>query len=348
MKVLFANKFFFRYGGSEVVMFQERDFTAKSPLLNVELGNELYLPRHKMTGAEYAERLLPTLKALRDSHPGLRPVVGLAGFDIGPMRAAEFNRGVLDKLENNDVDFSLHYYYDGPPGGPPLPSALRNLCDHIDWLKKRRGAPPRIWITEHGRWPGGKVDDPDWQLLWPNTRNLGAALSVAEFIIAVSSLPEVEGIFLHSLAGGKSPWTVLLRGMAADKPVKTAPLLAYELLHGLSQDTRIESIVMSPVLTNRPVFRAAVTLSDTGVYSVSAVHRGVLPSQMRLTIPAFAGRHVTYELRHLSGNSESAQNTADVPTHIAIQTTSGQVMFTQSGEALVEIPALSVFKLVFQ
>ena len=38
MKVLLANKFFFRNGGSEVVLFQERDFLQKAEVEVVDFA----------------------------------------------------------------------------------------------------------------------------------------------------------------------------------------------------------------------------------------------------------------------------------------------------------------------
>jgi hypothetical protein len=302
----------------------------------VELGNELFLPRQKMTGDEYGARVLPTAKLLRSEFPSLRPVVALAGFDMGPMKADAFNTGVIEAIGTEGFDYAFHYYYDGPPGGLPMQRTLANLCQKIDWLQRRTGADPAVWITEHGRWPGGRVSDDNWKALWPNSYDHAAALSSAEFVLATAQVAAVRGVFLHAMVGSGGPWHQLARG-ADGKLATTATFEAQKLLQVMQSARVLQTAVTAPELASGPAARAAAIRAADGKLTLLITQRASQPSQATLRIPEFKGRTVDVQVTSLQQPAAAGGR---------VQSTQS-VRFDGVGQATVTLPDLSLSVLKF-
>lgn len=311
-------------------------FRAEHSLLRVELGNEPFFPRYDMSGAEYAARVLPTIRLLREVHPNVRPVVALAGFDMGSMRADRFNGELLDALAGAEVDFAFHYYYDGAPGGPPLPAALDNLCGKLQWLEQRMGRPPAVWLTEHGRWPGGRVGDPDWKKHWPESYNLGAAMSLAEFVIALAPWSQVRGALLHGIGAAGGPWHQIGRSNRGEF-YPSATLLAQSMLQSLQGSKVLRTAVRAPFVDGRPVTRAVAFLSGDDEVSLLLTRRDPGVVEVRLTIPEFAGRNLTYTTTELHATALSAANSPESPGALVLAKGQGELRFDAAGSASVTV-----------
>lgn len=307
-------------------------FRAEHPLLRVELGNEPFFPRYDMSGAEYAARLLPTLRDIRHADSRLRSVVALAGFDMGPMKADRFNSELLDALAGADVDYAFHYYYDGPPGGPPLPSALDNLCSKLQWLERRLDRSPAVWLTEHGRWPGGRVGDLDWKQRWPESYNLGAAMSLAEFVIAIAHWPQVRGALLHGIGAAGGPWHQIGRSNGGEF-FPSATLLAQSMLQSLQGNQILRTVVSAPFSEGRPATRAVAFHGGDAGLSLLLTRRDAGHAAIRLTIPGFAGRVVPYTTTELHAAALSAANTPEAPRTLALAKDQGDLRFDTAGVA---------------
>lgn len=319
-----------------------RSLLARQAVTHVELGNEPYMPRHGLNGEAYGRRLLPTLRRLEREFPEQQPVVAVMGHDIGPYRADEYNRGVIAAIGPAKVDFAMHFYYDGPPGGPPVDRALRILCTRIEQLRALTGRAPVVWITEHGRWPGGRVGDEGWRELWPNTYNMGAALSVAEFIIGASQIPEVHGVLLHSLGSPNGPWPMFHRGEHADDLFPSATLLAQSVLYPLAQGR------VSRTLTSRVAhggvrqLRAAFVVGDDGGLGLAVVHRGTQAAAAVVQVPELAGQEVAYRARAVVAMHLEAFNAASARRAVRVVPLQGSVRFDEGGRATLPLPAQAV------
>lgn len=321
-------------------------FRAEHSLLRVELGNEPFFPRYGLSGAEYAARLLPTLREIRQADPRLRSVVALAGFDMGPMKADRFNNELLDALAGADVDYSFHYYYDGAPGGPPLPLALDNLCGKLQWLERRLGRSPAVWLTEHGRWPGGRVGDPDWKQRWPESYNLGAAMSVAEFVIATAPWPQIRGALLHGVGAAGGPWHQIGRSDGGEY-FPSATLLAQSMLQSLQGSQVLVTAVAAPFSERRPATRAvAFHRGDAGV-SLLLTRRDAGNAAIRLTIPEFANRIVPYTSTELHAAALTAANTPEAPRTLVLTQDQGELRFDTAGVATLNARGPAVLLVSF-
>lgn len=315
-------------------------------ILGVELGNELYMPRHNISGGEYAAKILPTIELLKEEIPDIRIVVGLAGFNIGKMRASEFNYDLIKGLNSADLEFSIHYYYDGPPGGPPIKSALRDLCKTIESLNKLGYNSPRIWLSEHGRWPGGKVSDSAWNKLWPNSYSLGAALSIAEFTIAAAQIPEVQGIFLHAMSSG-GPWPMFHITGDKSAPESSVTFLAQTLLHNLSHGEILSSSVLTPVIKDTPLIRAVFFRVNKTETRLLIVHRGKKSQEFTIKVPHFASKNIDYTMDVLTGASPDLNNTLKGVERLKIVQLKDRVTFSSDGISKIRLPMLSVSQITF-
>lgn len=314
----------------------------RAELGHAELGNEPYMPRHRLDGRAYGERLRPTLDMMQKRFADVRPVLAMMGHDIGGNNARRYNQDVIEVTGNPDVDFALHYYYDGPPGGPSMVSTLSNLCARVRDLKQLTGRNPSIWVTEHGRWPGGKVDEPDWQLRWPNTYNFGAALSVAEFVIGAALIPEVKGVFLHALGGTRGPWPMYQQNGTDGDFYPTAPMLAQAVLYPLSRGDIQATEISTPEIDGGAGLRAAFVLLKLDEMGLALVSRLEKMTKAQLIIPAYAGMRVHYRANVVSATSVEAVNVPGQASPVKQVMVEGELNFSVDGRAELPVPALSV------
>lgn len=315
---------------------------ARQSVSHAELGNEPYMPKHGLDGRAYGQRVVPTLRRLERDFPTVRPVVAALGFSRAHMAAEEFNLGLVEAIGNADVDFALHFYYDGPPGVPPVERALRTVCTRIEQLRELTGRAPAVWITEHGRWPGGRVGDEGWRELWPNTNNMGAALSVAEFIIGASQIPEVRGLFQHALASPNGPWPMFHRGEDADDLFPSAPMLAQSVLYPLVLGRVSSTLTRS--LTQKGVrqMRAAYVVADDGSLGLAVVHRGRQATSAVVQVSELAGQEVVYRARAVVATHVEAFNTPSERNAVRVVPIEGRLSFDADGRAALPLPAEAV------
>jgi hypothetical protein len=181
-----------------------------------QLGNELDRAEYQWTVDKYVERSRASIEVVQREFPDARFVAFLRDFDWtykgkGDPRAGtksryrEFIPAVLDGLpEVNDM--SLHFYYDDPGVDRKVKrvgSRIRQIRSAIDVARKARGGTaPNVWITEHAR--GINKEIGKGMARAAVTSNLSAAISTADFLIALTQLPEVKGAFWHGLQGGPS------------------------------------------------------------------------------------------------------------------------------------------------
>lgn len=314
----------------------------KAPPSFVELGNEPYNLKYEMEGRDYAKRFMPTLRMLRDEYPEVKPVVAAMGFNRNHVRARDFNKEVVEAVGSADVDFALHYYYDGHPGGPPLPIVLQNLCSTLMDLERYSGRSPTVWITEHGRWPGGRVGDTGWNQLWPNTYNFGAALSVAEFIIETAKIGPVHGVFMHGLGSSTGPWAMLHPGAEDGRFLPSAPMLAQTMLYPMSLGRVRTTVAYGPRVKGRDQFRAVFYEELAGSLSVALVNRGTKSEMLEVRIPEKSNRNLRYSVSALVADGEDAYVSRSTENAVRVVNLDGDVKLDETGKGFVPVPAMTV------
>jgi len=181
-----------------------------------QLGNELDRAEYQWPVEKYVERSQLTMNAIHEVDPDARFVAFLRDFDWtykgmerlrGKSKFTDLIPEVLQGLPSVD-DFSLHFYYDDPDTKQKIKTIERRMRQFqlaIEAAREsRNGNMPNIWITEHARGvdlPRGRAMDRA-----DRTGNLYGTVSTADFLIAISQVPEIKGAFLHGLNAG--PWQV--------------------------------------------------------------------------------------------------------------------------------------------
>ena len=183
-----------------------------------QLGNELDRAVYQWPVEKYVERASASMAVIRREFPNARFVAFLREFDWtykgkddpragSKSRSKDFIPAVLKGLPDVN-DMSFHFYYDDPGADRRVKrvgSRLRQIKSAIDVARKaRRGTAPNLWITEHARGINKEIGQSMARA--SVTSNLSGAISSADFLIALTQIPEVRGAFWHGLNAG--PWQV--------------------------------------------------------------------------------------------------------------------------------------------
>ena len=316
----------------------------------IELGNELYLDRYALTPEQYAERANAAAGVFRKHLPDARFVVALSDFDVRSHTKADYNRRLLAHLKIDGVQFAQHSYYDGPPGGPPVPNRLRALCDSIAQARQAGHVGAAVWVTEHARWPGGKTTDPEWKKLWRKSNNLEAAISMADYAIAAAQVPEVRGAFLHSLAGTSGPWAFFMRD--SDKIVRSALAEVHMLLNSVAQaeafPTRTITTMGGGWGSNYDSRGLLMKDAQSGIWQLIAVNRSAKPLHVNVVIPPLGGSQTMADIHTVSGATSDENNSAVQPFRLTPIETQETVVFNELGEGRVVLNPYSVTLIEFR
>jgi hypothetical protein len=327
-------------------------------MLRWELGNELDRGTDMWPSAKYLAHARAVLAAVRAGDPGARFVGMMADYDAQKSRgitASEYNRAVAQGLKDlGVVEFEQHLYYDGPPDGPPLPNRLRHLCRSMEDARQAGIDSKRLafWVTEHARWPQANPGEA-WKLSWKKTADLGAAIGMADFLIALAELPGVSGSDLHALHGTNGPWPLFHRPQGSPK----APLAPSVTMHAY----RMLNEAMLPVVLpsksssgSRSGYEggydargAVFTTPDRKSYSVWAVNRDDAEAVVTLEMPALAGRKAEAQLRYLTAPATTANNYERADT-VLPRSAQRSLAFDADGRATFTVPARSVTTLAFR
>lgn len=316
----------------------------KPKILRWELGNELDRGGAGWSPEKYADRAMSIASALRVGDPGASFVAMLEDYDARKnMRAQEYNQRISSTLAFLKPEFANHLYYDGKPGGPSVQNRLQFICGNQDAITRGRGFNGHIWVTEHARWPPGKIGSPEWKANWSRTTSLEGALSVADMVIGLARIPNVEGAFLHSLSGTYGPWPFFHRTSEGLRPgviYWTLRLMRESLLNQVL-DTNTESRNDSGYVGGYDLRAVAMTNQEKSKYALWMVNRHSLPIRVKLAIPALHNQQKSTRVDTLSDNNPNANNVL-VPDRLVSKRQYTNLSFDNAGEVSVELPAYSV------
>jgi alpha-N-arabinofuranosidase len=271
---------------------------ARVPVVRWELGNELDRGNGAWSAEKYSSRAGRVAAAIRQSAPDAHFVAIWPDYDAYPgVPATEYVRRSLAALPPEIDEFAQHMYFDGPPGGPPVPNRLMHMCSLLQ-AAERSSRPGRIWVTEFGRWPPGNPEDPNWKNGFPLTANLESAIGIADFIIGTTQIRDIEGTQIHNLSSSKGPWPMFHRNRGHFVPSAVFDALLV-LRQGLIGDV-LPTTVAAPMdaRSRSPMVRAtAVASADRKAYRLSLVNRGDRPVSVHIAgLPAGAAARLTASL----------------------------------------------------
>ena len=331
-----------------------RDHQVK--VMRWELGNELDRAQDMWPSEKYLRHARAVLAAVRSADPSARFVGMMADFDAQKSRgisSSQYNRAVAEGLKDLRVHaYEQHLYYDGPPEGPHVPNRLGQLCRSIEDARKA-GVPQdeiEFWVTEHARWPQARQGE-QWKASWRKSADLGAAIGMADVLIAFTQIPEVKGSALHALHGTNGPWPLFHKASKSGRFAPSATLLAYGLLNQSMLPVVLPSRSASASRSGydggydaRGTVLATPDRSRLAVWTVSRAD-GAIP--VRLKIPELAGLTLTAQLRYITAASTEAHNYEDAEA-VKVRQDERRLRFDDSGIATYTVPPRSVAALSMQ
>lgn len=319
-----------------------------------QLGNELDRAQFQWPHKKYIDRARSTIEAILKVDPDARIVAFLREFDWiykGDEKAREvsryqdFIRDVLTGLPEVN-DFSMHFYYDAPNADKDfkfLPWRLRQFRRAIEVAAEvREGRTPNVWITEHARGiEFGKVKARDAR---PYTSNLSAAISTADFLIALAQLPEVQGASWHGL--NAMPWEVFdPRNNLQPNPV----YWAMRVLRMQNLPQVLATYTSSPNNSGYgggyDIRAAAFGAADGTTLGAWFANRSVLSAPVEFRVASWANREVKIEHHFISGEVGRNPDQPGVEAIIELSSEARPARFSSAGVLLIELPSSSVSSL---
>lgn len=322
----------------------------KCPVEWWELGNELDWGEEAWTGEQYASRARAVGQAMKKIDPGISLIAHTASSPWSAKRtvgtkekASEFDRAVGRGLGDITYGYAYHPYYDGmsvPAVNDYMVRAANNLAV--------ANAPPRIFITEHGRWPS-RPKFGKWQTNWVQTGNLGGAVATADYLLSQTMIPNVQATMWHAL-GALGPWQLFYLDPDTDELFPSVVYWGLRVLREGLLDDAMNVNVSSPNTTGyRGGYdvRAVFMREGAGTrYSLMTVNRSAREQQARLSIPQWAGRSVNARQYYITGANGKEANVKEDKDRVVMQDRPIVIRFDAKGEASVDLPAISVSSVV--
>jgi alpha-N-arabinofuranosidase len=323
-------------------------------MLRWELGNELDRGEYLWSADKYLSVARKAAEAIRRADPDARFVAIMEDYDAHWRwrftSAADYNRKVAAGLSDLTGEYAQHAYYDGRHVEVPypVPKRIAQICKSIEAAESARpkAGPVRIWVTEHGRQPVKSAKHAEWKPTWPESANLEAALGVADFVIASTQIPEVEGLFVHALHGLDAPWPMFHK---SGKEGRVHPSAVFWALSVLRQSFQSEVWPTSSQSDNTSGYaggydvRAAVMSDPKRVkWTVWVVNRSADEQAIELRIPTLAGKKAKLARQVLADDNLKANNYSDPnrlrPRDVPVET----IQFDKQGRAALTLLPQSV------
>lgn len=265
-----------------------RKIEPSQPLL-WELGNELDRGKEPWSPEKFARRAAAAGAILR--HKGGENTIAIVPLleyqPRGQVPQGQYNETVVKAMPTQQRDYAMHVYYDSPRT-LSVKGALDTIVGTVSTIRRLRPTQNiRVWVTEHGRWPlfdlGDRRNNPNWYQL----SNVNAGLSVADFIIGLTQIPEVVGAVTGSVNGG--PWRWFEVTSRARETTPNAVTYVYTLLstNTLSEvlRTRIEAPNTSNNRNGYDVRATVFANAARSSYVVWWVNRSMTERRADITLP---------------------------------------------------------------
>lgn len=211
----------FLTGGDDTPWGRKRiESGIKNPVMPVfwELGNERDWSSGKITITEYIRLSKATIAAVRKVQPDAKFAVHVATAPWAAVQAKhwkEWHRTLLMEMAGDISYFAVHPYYHGYSL-----SYLENYLNVIrDDIAASSNPKIKIFVSEHGKWPGGDSGSPSWKKTWHTTHALVGCLDVAEWLIRMLDRPEICAMTMHACSSG--PWGMFYNDKSTGKPYAT-------------------------------------------------------------------------------------------------------------------------------
>jgi alpha-L-arabinofuranosidase len=316
-----------------------------------ELGNELdrseysWLPEKILM---HSTKIAQSIKQVTTTAQFVSFLEEYNALEKKGVKSPEFNKSMAIGIQSISKDFAMHLYYDGKPGGQPIPNRLKAICNAISSVNVNQ-QPPSIWITEHARVPPNAWVDPNWEKNWKKTADLEAAIGVADLMISLTMMPEVKGAFIHSLHGTNGPWPLFHK---ANKQsfAPSVVFWALKMLRSSMLDTVIysktASVNQSDYDGGYDIRATVMTNSRRNAYAIWLINRSHDMSLIGLDFPALKHLNLKVTLTTLSNKSKTANNYLNTQT-VTPQTTNSIMRFDATGKTNIKLLPNSISTISF-
>lgn len=328
--------------------------TETVPIFRWELGNELDRGHYKWSPEKIAKVSEIVASKIQSNDQNAKFVSLMQEYDAQAekgIRASEYNQRIAENLKHLTDEFAMHVYYDGKPGGQPIPSRIKAICGAI--LDAKLAMPkssPSIWLTEHARVPPNAWVDPNWKKSWPQTADLEAAIGVTDLMIVGTQIPALKGAFIHSLHGTSGPWPLFHFNKSA---TALHPSVVYWALK-MTRESMLENVLPTTTFSrNKSDYDGGYDLRATVMtnpnhtkYSIWAINRSGNQVNTKLTGSMFINKTVDTQIVMLSDENERANNYIDA-SRIKPIVKRKKLSFDSSGNTVVILPPYSVNTFTF-
>lgn len=320
----------------------------------LQLGNELDRSRYEWTAKMYSERANAVIDQFKKDKliDQIQPVNFMRDFrwkyrrdkTLTDGKSKVFMSGVLKEM-GSDNHYSLHHYYDGDRSdgkSRTIPFWLRHLSRSIEDHKDLSGKSAQIWITEHGRQPQSKQPGKDDSKF--STSNVAAAISTADYLIALAQFAEVKGAVWHALNAG--PWQ-MFDFSVKHFDLRPRPIYwGFRVLRKVSLQNSLESINRGPNLSGYgggyDVRSAAFSNDDGTQLGIRVVNRASKTHEFRIQYSALSDKKVDIKRYSLSMESNKSPETKEDSYTVELEPKPVTGQFDKDGYLTVELQPSSV------
>jgi len=329
-----------------------KNSTPNATVRYYQLGNELDRTWYEWPHSKYVSRARDTINAMLSVDPNARFVAFMREFNwtykhnqVGTTSTADaLFRDVLRGLPMVN-DFSLHFYYDGKLSPtskfitiPDVMSKIQKALGHA--RDARPGDNFNVWVTEHSKrvYLSGGTPEP--------TNALDTGLSMGDFLIGVTQMPEVKGAGAQALQGNPrhlfhTPDLMATPAFAALRVLKAQPFPRV-----------VASQTFSPNSSGYPggydVRAVGFTDATNSKLAVSAVNRATKFQTLQIQFAPFKDKAVGMKHYYVAG--KAGVNPMHIERDYTFQVTPGTttVRFSSTGTITLTLPPASVSTIVFQ
>lgn len=288
-----------------------------------------------MRATDYVRIYKPIIAALRAADPGVRlyAQAKTSPWSIQNPKWVDWHRQVISGLGGLIDGITIHPYYDGYPVSMAIGSVDAVIKD-LQAFNTTATRPMAVWISEHGKWWGNKLDGQTW--------GLGGAISTGDFLIEAMERPEVEAATNWAYAH-RGPWRVIDRDPKTGRCFGTGIHWLYLLLNrAVLDEVHPLKATMPAGLTYPPGYDYLAnaiwfTEAKGSRQSLVAINRS--PDRAMIldtTIPLTAVREATRLM--VTAEQPGATNTPETPDAVQLGETAAHLVPGPAGTLQVVLP----------
>lgn len=318
--------------------------SGKPAVLRWELGNELDRGKTLWPPKKYADIANLGAKAVAAKVADSRFVVMLQDWPAQkPYSVSQYNNLVMKSTAPVSREYAHHFYYE-EMSWDSVQKRMSQVCRSVEDAQSAGVAAASFWITEHAKGLPGQSSISKWKQTWPKTANLEAGLIAAEAYIVATKMPEVQGLFLHSLGTAHGPWPLF----NSVKPNVLHPSAVYWSLRIL-RDSFLPIVLVSRMQSRNDgnsfggndVRASVLTDATRSRYTVWMVNRSGSQAAVKFEIPGLAGRKTVANLSSIWDSNKEANNYASA-NRVVPQKISAELDFDPKGLGTVNLPPYSI------